>query len=226
MGTKLQEIYDSFFSKTDDDFTYTPDLVYQYFKKANGYSYKTVPEDLTYSLNTNNISLFVEQIASKAGNITLKYSNKSYTVSILTTDTLINIADKIVAQIGTDFTVATDYSNSFPIIYVSKDNTDLTSFSFIDTDNTSCVVIISQSYDGEYVETLGEDSIELLSLFMLREHYNKFVMKFGKQREYIGTKDFDKLPNLKNKYENTKETLDSINDQIFEFRQEFYTYKN
>jgi len=227
LGTSLQEVYDSFFSKIpDDDFTYTPDLVFQYFKHANGYSYKTVPEDLTYSLNTNRMMIFVEKTASVNGNITIACNGKTYTVAVLSTDTLVGIANNIVTQLQVNFMVTTDFSNTYPIIQIEKDNTDLTSLSFTDTGNTQCLVIISQAYDGSYTQTLGVDSIELIALYMLREYYNKFVLKFGKQKEWIGTKDFDRLPNLKNQYENTKESLDAVNDQIDKFRQEFYSYKN
>ena len=227
MGTSLQEVYDSFFSKIpDDDFTYTPDLVFQYFKHANGYSYKTVPEDLTYSVDTNRMTIFVEKTASVNGNITIACDSKTYTVAVLSTDTLVGIANKIVTQLQTDFTVTTDFSNTYPIIQIEKDNTDLTSLSFTDTGNTQCFIIISQTYDGSYAQTLGVDSIELIALYMLREYYNKFVLKFGKQKEWIGTKDFNKLPTLKDQYEKTKESLDAVTDQIDKFRQEFYSYKN
>lgn len=52
MGTKIQEVYDSFFVKVPSvDFRNQETLVFQLFKSSIPYCYKTVPEDLTYTYN-------------------------------------------------------------------------------------------------------------------------------------------------------------------------------
>lgn len=227
MGTALQEVYDAFFSKiSTEDFTYKADLVYQYFKAANGYSYKTVPETLTYTLFKDNVSLFIMSKAEIDGNVSLKYNGTTYVVNVLATDTLNQIADKIVIKLSADFNVSTNYSNTYPIILIQKSNEDLTSFEFADVDKTDCVVRVNQNYDGEYDNIIGIDSIELISLFMAREYYSRIVLKLGNQKVWIGTKDFNQIPKLKDNYSLAESSLSKINTQIYDFRQEFYTYMN
>jgi len=52
LGTLLQKVYDKFFIKVSDvDFYSKEDLVFEFFETALGYSYKTTPHDLGYTLN-------------------------------------------------------------------------------------------------------------------------------------------------------------------------------
>jgi hypothetical protein len=51
MGTPLQEIYDAFFIKSGKDYTDKEDQVYQFFKTGISKSKKTIPTDLTYTVN-------------------------------------------------------------------------------------------------------------------------------------------------------------------------------
>jgi hypothetical protein len=49
--TTLQEVYDSFFIKSIKDYTGHEDKVYQFFKTGVSKSKKTVPTDLTYTVD-------------------------------------------------------------------------------------------------------------------------------------------------------------------------------
>jgi hypothetical protein len=47
----LQDVYDAFFIKSSKDYTSYEDQVYQFFKTGVSKSKKTVPTDLTYTVN-------------------------------------------------------------------------------------------------------------------------------------------------------------------------------
>jgi len=226
MATDLQEVYDSFFAKVpDEDFTYKADLIYQYFKAANGYSYKTVPEDLTYIINSDNIVLYISSLATSSGNVILTLNSVNYTIPILATGTLFDIANQIVAVIPSAYTVETDYTNTFPIIIITLSGSNL-SAEYKDIDNTGVVINITKTYNGNYVETLKVDSIELIALFMASQYYNAKLTSLSSIKQHIGTQNFSKLPNFKDQYDSTKSTLNDIDEKIYKFRQEFYTYSN
>lgn len=133
MGTNIQEVYDAFFVKVPNtDFTGQEQLVFQLFKAATAYCYRTVPEKLDYNYD--------EQI-----------------------------------------------------------------------------------HEGKFNETLGQDSIELLSLCMKRELYRRSNDKYMYMKQHIGTKAFNKLPeNIVKESQESRIIFESLNDEIERFRQEFY----
>lgn len=227
MGTLFQEVYDSFIAKIpDEDFTYKSDLAYQYLKTANGYAYKTVPEDLTCTLYTDNAVIYISNIATTTGNITVTINSIDYTISVLTVDTLVGIANKIKSAINATYTVETNYDNTFPMLTITKSGVDTITASYVDTGSTGIKLNITKSYDGTYNDTLSVDSIELISLFMAKQYYIGKLTSLESTKQHVGTQNFSKLPNLKEKYDNTRLTLKDIEENIYKFRQEFYTYKN
>ncbi|MDD4000072.1 MAG: hypothetical protein PHX62_04165, partial [Bacilli bacterium] len=87
MGTLLQKIYDKFFIKaSDEDFTYKQDLVFEFFETAIGYSYKTTPHDLGYTLYSDNAVLIIYETVTNSGDITLNINSDTYTIALLSTD--------------------------------------------------------------------------------------------------------------------------------------------
>lgn len=71
------------------------------------------------------------------------------------------------------------------------------------------------TYDGNFDESLNNDEIELLSLWMKYEWKNRKVSKLEAQERDIGTSDFNRLENkatlLKELRSGVKEVLDEIN---------------
>lgn len=82
------------------------------------------------------------------------------------------------------------------------------------------------TYDGQFNDTLGLDSIELLALCMARELYRRYDEKYNNIKQYVGTQAFNKLPDIPDLAEKSKERLTTLSDEIYKFRQEFYTYEN
>jgi len=137
VGTPLQKIYDKFFIKVSDvDFFSKEDLVFEFFETALGYSYKTTPHDLGYTLNPDD------------------------------------------------------------------------------------------TYDGTMNETLDTDEIELISLNMKKAYLEYLLKPSSRLKTVIGSKDFNRLPNKVEEYKIYSLMIEDLNEQIEEFRQEFYSYTN
>jgi len=130
LGTLLQKIYDKFFIKVSDfDFTYKQDLVFEFFETSIGYSYKTTPHDLDYILYSDNVVLIIYELVENSGNITLNINSDTYTISLLTTDTKLNIANKIKSAIELDYTVILDDIEN-PMLTITKTDTDIITYKF------------------------------------------------------------------------------------------------
>lgn len=82
------------------------------------------------------------------------------------------------------------------------------------------------SYEGSFGGILDDNTIELIALYMLKEWYRRDVGRFDGIKAQIGTKDFNKRPDLKVPYDIAKSKLDSTDSEIYRFRQEFYSYGN
>ena len=170
MGTLLQKVYDKFLIKVSDvDFTYKQDLVFEFFETSIGYSYKTTPHDLGYTLYSNNAVLIIYGVVENSGDITLNINSDTYTIALLNTDTKSNIATKIKLAIDSDYTV-TLYDIENPMLTITKIDTDSIILTFIDTSNTNLNLIVSKTYDGIMLNDLDVDEIELISLNMKKAY--------------------------------------------------------
>jgi hypothetical protein len=130
--THLQDCYDSFFLKTEDDFTGKEIQVFGYFKAALSKCYKTVRHSLEYTVDEN--------------------------------------------------------------------------------------------YDGEFVEILDQDEIELIALHMKKEYLRKIIAKLENAKTRIGTKDFNRLPDKVTEYNVMSKAKKDLDDEIKAFEQDFNTY--
>lgn len=226
MGTLLQKIYDKFFIKASDiDFTYKQDLVYEFFDTAIGYSYKTTPHDLSYTLYSDNAVLIIYGLVENSGNITLNINSDTYTIALLDTDTKLEIATKIKSAIDSDYTVILD-DIEYPILIITKTDTDIITLIFTDTDDTNLNIIVSKTFDGIMLNDLDVDEIELISLNMKKAYLEYLLKPSSRLLSSIGTKDFNRLPNKVEEYKVYSLMLKDLNEQIEEFRQEFYSYTN
>lgn len=229
MGTLLQKIYDKFFIKVSDvDFTYKQDLVFEFFETALGYSYKTTPHDLGYTLYANNAVLMINWLAENelmknSGNIIININSDTYSIEILITDTKIDIADKIKLAIDVDYTVDI-YGVEDPIIKVTDANDIIVTF--VDTDDTDLDLVISKTFEGTMNNDLDIDEIELISLNMKKAYLDYLLKPLSRLKSNIGTKDFNRLPNKVEELKVYSLMLDNLKEEIEVFRQEFYSYSN
>jgi len=226
LGTLLQKIYDKFFIKVSDfDFTYKQDLVFEFFETSIGYSYKTTPHDLDYILYPNNAVLIIYGLVENSGYITLNINSDTYTISLLTTDTKLIIANKIKSAIELDYTVILDDIEN-PMLTITKTDTDVITLLFTDTNNTNLNLIIRKTYDGIMINDLDIDEIELISLNMKKAYLEYLLKPLNRLKTTLGTKDFNRLANKLEEYKVYSLMLKDLNDQIDNFRQEFYSYSN
>ena len=226
MGTLLQKVYDKFLIKVSDvDFTYKQDLVFEFFETSIGYSYKTTPHDLGYTLYSNNAVLIIYGVVENSGDITLNINSDTYTIALLNTDTKSNIATKIKLAIDSDYTV-TLYDIENPMLTITKIDTDSIILTFIDTSNTNLNLIVSKTYDGIMLNDLDVDEIELISLNMKKAYLDYLLKPLSRLKKQIGTKDFNRLESKVEELKVYSLMLNSLKDEIKDFRQEFNSYSN
>lgn len=79
-------------------------------------------------------------------------------------------------------------------------------------------------YEGTFIDTLTQSDIELISLGMVREYYRRPLSAFMFKKQHIGTKDFDKLPNLKDGYAIAKDVYATADAEFEKYKHEFYSY--
>ena len=226
MGTLLQKIYDKFFIKVSDvDFTYKQDLVFEFFETSIGYSYKTTPHDLSYTLYSNNAVLIIYDAIENSGDITLQINSDTYTIALLNTDTKLQIATKIKSAIEVNYTVVLDDIEN-PMLTITKPLTDNITLTFIDTDNTNLNLIISKTYDGITIYDLDIDEIELISLNMKKAYLDYLLKPLSRLKKQIGTKDFNRLESKVEELKVYSLMLSNLKEEIKDFRQEFNSYTN
>jgi len=226
LGTLLQKVYDKFLIKVSDvDFTYKQDLVFEFFETSIGYSYKTTPHDLGYTLYSNNAVLIIYGVVENSGDITLNINSDTYTIALLNTDTKSNIATKIKLAIDSDYTV-TLYDIENPMLTITKIDTDSIILTFIDTSNTNLNLIVSKTYDGIMLNDLDVDEIELISLNMKKAYLDYLLKPLSRLKKQIGTKDFNRLESKVEELKVYSLMLNSLKDEIKDFRQEFNSYSN
>ena len=226
MGTLLQKVYDKFLIKVSDvDFTYKQDLVFEFFETAIGYSYKTTPHDLSYTLYSDNAVLIIYGIVENNGNISLSINSDTYTIALLNTDTKLQIATKIKSAIDTNYTVKLDDIEN-PMLTITKIDIDSIILTFIDTSNTNLNLIVSKTYDGIMLNDLDIDEIELISLNMKKAYLDYLLKPLSRLKKQIGTKDFNRLESKVEELKVYSLMLNSLKEEIKDFRQEFNSYSN
>lgn len=223
--TPLSEAYDAFFIKSGQNYLYKEDQLFQFLKAGISKCTKTVPYDLSYIVDQDNIVITVYEVAEVNGNIELIINSNTYTIAILTTDTKNNIIDKIKTAIQNDWTVDITYITN-PRIKITKIDVDIIDVQINDVGDTNIFIIANRTYDGFFVNDVKQDALELIALNMLLEQKRQRKSELDETKFFIGTKDFNKLPEKKAEYDILQKSIKDLQDEIFAFRQEFYLYTN
>ena len=207
------------------DFTYKQDLVFEFFETAIGYSYKTTPHHLSYTLYSDNAVLIIYGLVENSGDITFNINSDTYTIALLNTDTKSNIATKIKLAIEPYYTVKLDDIEN-PMLTITKIDTDIITLTFIDTSNTNLNLIVSKTYDGIMLNDLDVDEIELISLNMKKAYLDYLLKPLSRLKKQIGTKDFNRLESKVEELKVYSLMLSNLKEEIKDFRQEFNSYSN
>ena len=82
----------------------------------------------------------------------------------------------------------------------------------------------TNKYVGNFTETLDNDEIELLALWMLYEWDRREQQRLVKQKEKLGTADFNKLEGKKEQLTAVTLAMKTTLDDIKDLKNEFNTY--
>lgn len=80
-------------------------------------------------------------------------------------------------------------------------------------------------FDGNFLDTLDQEEIELISLWMLYEHKRRRKEYIEAIEREIGTRDFNNLPDKVRELTELRQSMKDLKDEIKEFSQDFNTYK-
>ena len=225
MPTPLLEAYDTFFIKAGRSYLYKEDQVFQFLKTGISKSKKTVPYDLSYTVNEDNMVITVYNIAESNGNIEIVINSNTYTIALLTTDTKTDIINKIKLAIHNDWIVDVSYITN-PRIKITKSDISTINIVINDIDDTNVFIVANRTYDGEFIGIVEQDALELIALNMLLEQKRQRKSELDYTKTYLGTKDFNKLIDKVAEYKVLNESIKLLEEEIFLFRQEFYSYEN
>ncbi len=82
------------------------------------------------------------------------------------------------------------------------------------------------AHEGYFIDDLYFDSIQLIALYMSREHYRRTMNRLSAIKQSMGTQNFNKLPDAVKQLDSSISFFNNMNDEITGFRQEFYKYDN
>lgn len=82
----------------------------------------------------------------------------------------------------------------------------------------------TESYDGEFVENLDNDEIELLALWMFYEWKRRKASKLEGQKRDIGTKDFNRLEDRSSLLKELRAGMKDLLEEIDSLKNEFNLY--
>ena len=78
---------------------------------------------------------------------------------------------------------------------------------------------------GYFNDDLDIDEIELIALQMAYDYINDSKMsRLSSMQQMLGTKDFDKIPNLKNEMDNITKKLSTLKDEIVALKNDMNDY--
>lgn len=89
--------------------------------------------------------------------------------------------------------------------------------------------ILSHFYDEELQEgffdtKISQSSIELISMFMVKEYFVQKFALLNSRKQYLGTQAFNKIPSNIEEFNLTNESLKYWSDEIARFLMEFPDY--
>jgi hypothetical protein len=80
------------------------------------------------------------------------------------------------------------------------------------------------SQEGCFDNTVSNPSIELISMFMVKEFLSQKLALLNKRKQYLGTQAFNKIPSNKDEFDMLSDSLNYWKDEIARFLMEFPDY--
>lgn len=82
------------------------------------------------------------------------------------------------------------------------------------------------TYEGYFKNIISNSSIELISMFMVKEYLVQKFSLLTTRKQYLGTQAFNKIPSNKEEYDLTENSLKYWTDEISRFLMEFPDYSD
>lgn len=227
MGTPLQEVYDSFFIKVPEDFTYKNDMVFQLFKAGYAKSYQMTSSTVKYSISQDSGNLVLYSTAQEDGKIQI-YLNEENMIEVeLSVDnTKDDIAKAIRDGINNteNFTAIIKFIEN-PIIEIKNTEEDgIVNLLFVDYDGTKVEIAELESYAGYFDTLVHQDYIELIALNMALEFHRRNLYALQAEKQHIGTKEFNRLPEKSREMSVALNSIENLIAEIEMFKSDFQTY--
>lgn len=78
--------------------------------------------------------------------------------------------------------------------------------------------------EGYFTGVITNSSIELISMFMVKEFLSQKLSLINKRKQYLGTQAFNKIPSNKEEFDILSNSLNYWKDEISRFLMEFPDY--
>jgi len=80
--------------------------------------------------------------------------------------------------------------------------------------------------EGYFLNKIHDDSIELVSMYMLKEYYIREFDLTTSRLKYLGTQAFNKIPSSKENFDAVSDKLKNLNDEIATFEMNLPDYSD
>jgi len=87
-------------------------------------------------------------------------------------------------------------------------------------------VYVEELEEGNFLNVISQSSIELISMYMVKEYLVPTLSILSKRRQYLGTQAFNKIPSYKEQYDMMKQSLEYWSEEIEKFLMEFPDYSD
>jgi|GEM_PF-3643748 len=219
MGTPLQEVYlmcqSNLFGM---NLSGKETLLFNAFRKAITRCKRYAHVSLDYELNKKEYMCKLFQLSNNDITIILTINGATFSVPTFTTESKLEILEKIKDAIITVAELSRITENEELIIQSEND---------LEINLNYCgnsIVIIEHSYDGVFNEVLEDDEIEFIAVAMTKEFYDMEHSIPSLSKINIGTKHFDKLPDKQKQYRAMVERSKFWEDKFDTLKHEFATF--
>lgn len=134
----------------------------------------------------------------------------------------------------------TDLQSVFDAFFIKLPSVDFTGkesqiFQFFKSAIAKCMRKtyddLSYTYDetsknGAFANTISEPTIELLSMYMVREYFVQSFALISGRKQYLGTQAFNKIPTNKEQFDTISQSLKYWGDEIDKFLMDFPDYSD
>lgn len=80
--------------------------------------------------------------------------------------------------------------------------------------------------EGSFINNISQATIELISIYMVREYFAQRYAVISGRKRYLGTQAFNKIPENKEEFEEVSKSLNYWTDELNRFVAQFSDYSD